>query len=329
MKDFIQNIIKEFDNLDKIDWYTISHYQTLSEEFIEKFRDKLNWDCISRFQRLSEEFIEKYQYIVNWDYISQFQKLSEEFIERHQDKVHWGCISKFQILSEEFIERHQDKVNWDCISRYQRLSEEFIERHQYKVYWECVSVLQKLSEEFIEKHKNKVSLSYISAFQKLSGEFMIKHNITSLPVNNWLYATDQKKLECLNRLNLYEISEDGSYIIAYKGVRSDGYSRFNFQYKYEVGKTYEDFHCDCELNHDNSFGLGAWTLKEAIKYCNEKVLKVKIYIKDIGAIVCDGGKIRCWKLEVLEEVNYENHLAMTPFANPSGQYLGRNGNLGG
>ena len=37
-----------------IDWYSISKYQKLSEEFIVKFQNKVNWYSISRKQKLSE-----------------------------------------------------------------------------------------------------------------------------------------------------------------------------------------------------------------------------------------------------------------------------------
>ena len=91
------------------------------------------------------------------------------------------------------------------------------------------------------------------------------------------------------------------FILAYKGVRKNNYSAFNFQYRYEIGKTYTS-NCDCNLLNGNSFGLSAWTLNEARKYCDEKILLVKIYIEDIGAIVHDGNKIRCFKLTVVKEV---------------------------
>ena len=45
---------------DKFDWNSISFYQNLSEEFIEKYSDKLDWCWISRHQKLSESFIMKY-----------------------------------------------------------------------------------------------------------------------------------------------------------------------------------------------------------------------------------------------------------------------------
>ena len=118
---------------------------------------------------------------------------------------------------------------------------------------------------------------------------------------SWLYKTNIEKLEYLKQLNTYEIIND-EYIIAYKSVRLDNYSVFNFQYLYEVGKTYEA-HCDYNIGSENSFGLSAWTKEEALSYHRRgKLLKVKIHIEDLGAAVHDGNKLRCSKLTVLEEV---------------------------
>ena len=95
---------------------------------------------------------------------------------------------------------------------------------------------------------------------------------------------------------LYECYDD--YFIAYKGIRSDRYSKFNFQYQYLKDETYECF-ADYSEN-ENSFGLSAWTKKKAEKYCNELVVRVKIYYKDVAKVVHNGGKIRCSKLTVLD-----------------------------
>ena len=81
---------------------------------IEKFFDEninnfeVDWDDISEYQTLSEEFIEKYSDKVNWDDISEYQKLSEDFIEKHSDKVDWFCISRYQKLSEKFIKKYKN-----------------------------------------------------------------------------------------------------------------------------------------------------------------------------------------------------------------------------
>jgi hypothetical protein len=39
------------------DWFFISRYQNLSEQFTEKNVDKLHWGCISCFKKLSECFL--------------------------------------------------------------------------------------------------------------------------------------------------------------------------------------------------------------------------------------------------------------------------------
>ena len=52
-----------------------------------------------------------------------------------------------------------------------------------------------------------------------------------------------------------------------------------------------------------SFGLSAWTLEKAKEYCDEKIIKVKIHINDVKALIHNNNKIRCSKFEVIEEVS--------------------------
>ena len=59
----------------------------LTEEFIDKYNDKLDWCSISIYQTLSEGFIEKHVDMVNWVGISQWQILSEEFRQKHKNKI--------------------------------------------------------------------------------------------------------------------------------------------------------------------------------------------------------------------------------------------------
>ena len=173
-----------------------------------------------------------------------------------------------------------------------------VEEFATKVDWVRISIYRKLSEEFIAKFQDKVNWAYISKYQKLSEEFIQKHNLT-INKDNWLYKDYNFKLDYIKKNTSYEIVDDS--IIAYKSVRSDNYSIYNFQYLYEVGKIYES-HCDC-TNEENSFGLSAWTKEDALEYHNKgKLLKVKIKIEDIGRIVHNNGKIRCFRFEVLEEV---------------------------
>jgi len=284
-----------------IDWEGVSKNQKLSEELIRENSDKVNWLWISACQNLSEVFIREMaaKDLVNWCYISVYQKLSEDFIREFQNKVNWSWISNCQKLSEDFIREFQDKVDWKNISAYQKLSEDFIREFQDKVAWEDISEYQKLSEEFIREFKNNVNWFYISIYQKLSKDFMKEFNLEK-PDNNWLYTSKEEKLEYIKNHTDYEVVND-KYIIAYKSCRSNGYSKFNFQYRYEVGKTYES-HCDCNLREEGSFGLSAWTKEGALEYCKEKLFRVKINIEDIGAIVHKNNKIRCFRLTILEEV---------------------------
>jgi hypothetical protein len=115
-----------------------------------------------------------------------------------------------------------------------------------------------------------------------------------------LYKTKEEKLLYIKENTNYEVVND-EYIIAYKSCLSDGSSKFDKRYVYEEGKTYES-HCNCDVDEENSFGLSAWTKEKAIEYCNEKLFKVKINIEDIGAIVHDNRKIRCFRQTILEEV---------------------------
>jgi hypothetical protein len=103
-----------------------------------------------------------------------------------------------------------------------------------------------------------------------------------------LYKSVNFKKKYIKDNTDYEIVDD-NHVIAYKSVRSDNRSvYFPTKYKYEVGQ----------------FGLSAWTKKDALNYhCDGKLLKVKIAIKDIGAIVRDSNKIRCTKFKILGPAN--------------------------
>ena len=114
--------------------------------------------------------------------------------------------------------------------------------------------------------------------------------------DNWIYKDKEFLKQQVVESSLYECHDD--YFIAYKGIRSDRYSKFNFQYQYLTGETYEAW-CDCTDN-ENSFGLSVWTEDDAREYCNELVIKVKVNYEDVGRLVHDNGKIRVRKLTVLD-----------------------------
>ena len=259
--------------------------------------DSFEWHKISKFQILSEDFIREFQYRVDWNSISKYQKLSEDFIREFKDKIDWNNITTYQKLSEEFIREFQCKVDWESISRNQKLSEDFIREFQCEVDWESISKYQKLSENFIREFQDKIDWLSVSKYQKLSLEF-IKEFDLDINKNNWLYKnTDFKKKQIVD-CGLYECHED--YFIAYKAIRIDRYSHYNFQYQYLPNEVYE-CHCDC-TNEDNSFGLSVWTYEGAKNYYNNRglIVKVKVMYEDVGRLVHNSNKIRCSKIEILE-----------------------------
>ena len=319
----------DYNSNKEIDWYAVSTNFKLSESFIEKFKDKLNWGILIQNQILSERFIEFYKYKIDFRYIAIYQKLSEEFIEKYQDELKWDYVSAYQVLSEPFIEKYQDKVDWIYISMYQKLSVAFIEKHLSKVKLKLIFQYQKLSEEDIERlierelsliwvsmFKSETSLSSensqpivnefilnylhtIAIYQKVSDKFLSSYNLIVSKNSFWQYKDAEFKKDKVISTNLYECHDD--YFIAYKAIRNDRYSLYNFQYQYLPGGTYESA-CDC-TNSEDSFGLNVGTYEFAKNYLGTKfgiIVKCKISYEDIGRIVHNGEKIRCFKITVLE-----------------------------
>ena len=257
-------------------WGLLSTHEGLTEEFIREFADMFDWEYISKCQHLSEDFIWEFKDYVDWDYISSYQHLSEAFIREFADRVNWTYISMYQHLSEDFIREFKENVKWGWISHYQHLSEDFIREFKNRVWWFWISECQCLSEEFIREFKDKIYMNLIA--------------------DSWHYKSVEEKKRAVMNTGLYECHED--YFIAYKGIRADRYSKFNFRYQYLKGHTYKTW-CDCSAD-DCSFGFSAWTEEEAREYCDELVVRVKVRYEDVGRVVHNGGKIRCFKMEILD-----------------------------
>ena len=171
----------------------------------------------------------------------------------------------------------------------------FIQIHT-NVNWIDISYQYILSENFIQEFKNKVDWGRISECQKLSDDF-IKEFDLNIDKDNWLYKSIDFKKQQIIDCGLYECHED--YFIAYKAIRNDRYSHYNFQYQYLPNQTYE-CHCDCTSN-ENSFGLSVWTYEGARNYNNrDLIVKVKMKYEDVGRLVHNSNKIRCFKIEVIE-----------------------------
>lgn len=280
-------------------WDAVLIWQDLTESFIHDFARKLDWVAVSIYQHLTEDFIAAHKQFVDWEQVSRYQLLSESMIGKFKDKVDWEWISSQQKLSESFIQEHSRYVDWENISRYQRLSERFIREHAGDVDWYWISRNQRLSESLINEHAGKVDWMGISACQKLSAGFIRKYE-EKLDMNairdNWAYKTPEELEYAVRDTSLYECHK--GYFIAYKGIRKDRYSDYNFQYQYLPGETYETF-ADCSDKAD-SCGFSVWTRGSAEEYCRELVIPCRIEYKDVArVIVGNGGKVRCRKLTIL------------------------------
>jgi len=177
IKNIIQNLnlncsVKEFPV--KVNWYNVSYYQKLSEDFIREFQNRIDWYNVSIRQKLSENFIREFQDRINWRWISYHQKLSEDFIREFQDKVDWTHISKYQKLSEDFIREFQDKVDWKEISVHQTLSKKFLKEFSDKMNINLYNEAhqrknreQKIKEieEYAQKWNLKFDGKYLYAFR--------------------------------------------------------------------------------------------------------------------------------------------------------------------
>ena len=258
-----------------------------------------DWEWLSKYEHLSEDFIREFKDNVIWYWVSQHQHLSEDFIREFKDRVHWGCISDYQNPSEDFIREFKDRVDWACISAYQHLSGDFIREFADQVYWDLISQHQHLSEGFIREFKDRVDWDWISRYQRLSKEFIKEFKdiiYIRWIADSWHYKSTEEKKKAVINTGLYECHKD--YFIAYKGIRADRYSKYNFLYQYLKGETYETW-CDCSAD-ENSYGFSVWTENGAMNYCDELVVRVKVRYEDVGRVVYNGGKIRCFKMKVLD-----------------------------
>ena len=315
----------------EIDWIGIASMVDLSNEIIDKYVNWLSFDTLSLHHNLSYDFVDRYCHKLNWTIISNRSGLTEEFIERYCDRLNWSSICNKQVLSESFIEKHIDVMNMDTVIRYQNLSEEFIEKHFYEfprcyIIWfqdlseefiekhicdfELDEVLKSkcLSEDFIERHIDDEDFSWIDVakHQKLSDTFIKKHsdelsNVLYYLHDNWNYKSVSDKKQAIVDTGLYECYDD--YFIAYKAIRINRYSLFTLRYKYETGCVYDSL-CDCSDN-ENSYGLNVGSECFAVNYGDSSsfcydVVRCKVRYEDVGRVVHDGQKIRCFRIEVLD-----------------------------
>lgn len=300
-------------NSELADWNLISR-RTLTEEFMNKYKDKLNWNIISG-KKLSENIIRKFQDYVNWDKISIKPYLSEDFIEEFKDKLNWDLLStltiwdehlmrKFknyinwdvlrmpQTLSEDFIREFQDKLNWNGVSAISNLSENFLREFSDKLNWLIISSHQKLSENFIRDFQEYVDWGNISCYQKLSEDFIREFQDKV----NWKYISSHQRfsfkfaLEFIEKLDIYVVYyqhysiEEQTYLRQQLNKKNAStavidkiisiYNADPIQKRRGVF-TFADFYQDLSINYDNNPEFYDAIINRFIKQINWHNLSTK------------------------------------------------------
>ena len=137
-KDFIR------ENIELLNWKTISSTQALSEEFIDEFEDEIDWEYLSMNSYLTKDMIRKYKDKLNWSHICAKQSLGPEFMEEMEEYLDWEIVSMFQEMPYRFIRKYKDKLNMKNILRY-----------HYPVFPE--EELKKLKEEYGKPDETEVN----------------------------------------------------------------------------------------------------------------------------------------------------------------------------
>lgn len=156
-------------NTDKLNWYEIIQYRTLSEEFIECHLDKLLstehfWTRLVEYQILSESFIKKYSQYLSWDIVCSAQNMTEEFIMNYLDNIsNYGAINIMlwnqpKTKSEISV---MDKIRNIMIRNNGHFSENFlnmcIDKYEFMpLYWYSIITHYNLSIDFLQKHKDVI-----------------------------------------------------------------------------------------------------------------------------------------------------------------------------
>ncbi len=112
--------------LNQFNWWLISQYEELAEEFIARWAHKVDWNQICVHQRLSGEFMNHWHNKLGWALISRYQQLSEQFIDHWANRVSWYNVSRYQQLHVDLILRYLDKLDLEIIhQRYPEIWESY------------------------------------------------------------------------------------------------------------------------------------------------------------------------------------------------------------
>ena len=109
--------------LDKVDWHDVSENPFIlwTIPMIQKFKNRIDWDKFSRLARaetLTEAFIDAFKDKWNWTELSEnsAMELTHELLEKYADKWNWETIidcwecNIFDEKGIDFYERYKDYI---------------------------------------------------------------------------------------------------------------------------------------------------------------------------------------------------------------------------
>ena len=62
-----QGILKKFENNEEINWFTLCEAFDIPFEVLSRYHHKVNWWAVTRYQTLSEEFLDQFEDYIYWN----------------------------------------------------------------------------------------------------------------------------------------------------------------------------------------------------------------------------------------------------------------------
>lgn len=202
----------EITELNNNDWYQISSFSELSEEFIRQYHDKLDWPTLIDAGVLNEsllnDFHDKIKLPFDWErIITYYEKLSLEFLTKFLDKFHPDVLLENQRVPAKLLYKilknpkydagiaekalqHQpitpqmlkviekadmsEVISWYEISKSGKLSNKSIESLKKDLNWRIMSMYREMSDELLIEYQDLIEWEIASEYQNLSNEIILK-----------------------------------------------------------------------------------------------------------------------------------------------------------
>ena len=103
---------------DKIHWDIVSEYQSFSIDFTLDFKEKIDWFSFSLNENITEEIIQKFTDYVEWEEVSKRQNLTNLFVTENKDKVHWNRYFVYQKADFEMYKKFITKTTYKKVEEF-------------------------------------------------------------------------------------------------------------------------------------------------------------------------------------------------------------------